>query len=103
VVENTGWLPSYITKKALEKKVIRGLICEIDLPEGAALQAGKMREEFSQLEGRVYKSAMLDEFDESTTDRVKVEWVIHAPQGGSVGLTARHDRAGLVRIRLELA
>src|SRR5690606_23465006 len=26
VVQNTGWLPTYVTKKALEKKVTRGVI-----------------------------------------------------------------------------
>jgi len=31
VVENTGWLPTYVTKKALEKKITRGVICEIEL------------------------------------------------------------------------
>ena len=41
VVENTGWLPTYVTKKAVEKKVSRGVICEIELPEGASLQSGK--------------------------------------------------------------
>ena len=102
VIENTGWLPTYITKKALEKKVTRSVICEIELPKGATLQAGKPRDEFAQLEGRAYKLAMLDEFDESTSDRLKVEWVIHAPQGGSVKLTARHDRAGVVRTKLKL-
>ena len=102
VVENTGWLPSYITKKALDKKVVRGVIAEISLPAGATLQSGKPREELSQLEGRAYKPAMVDESDESNLEQVKVDWVIHAPQGGSIELTARHDRAGLVRTRLVL-
>ena len=60
VVENTGWLPTYVTKKAVEKKVSRGVICEIELPEGATLQAGKVREDLAQLEGKVYKSALAD-------------------------------------------
>ncbi|MEI7849515.1 MAG: M14 family metallopeptidase [Chloroflexota bacterium] len=102
VLENTGWLPTYITKKALEKKVIRGVLCEIELPEDATLQSGKQREEFVQLEGRAYKNATLDEFEESSTDRLKVEWVIHAPHGGSVALCARHDRAGLIRTKITL-
>jgi murein tripeptide amidase MpaA len=102
VVENTGWLPSYITKKALDKKVVRGVIAEISLPAGATLQSGKPREELSQLEGRAYKPAMVDESDESNLEQVKVDWVIHAPQGGSIELTARHDRAGLVRTRMDL-
>jgi hypothetical protein len=102
VVENTGWLPTYVTKKALDKKVTRGVICEIELPKGATLQSEKARKEFTQLEGRAYKPVMVDESDESTTDRIKVEWVVHAPKGGTVKLTARHERAGVVRAKLKL-
>ena len=57
VVENTGWLPSYVTQKALERKV-RGLVCEIELPKGAKLETGKPREELGQLDGRAYKEAL---------------------------------------------
>ena len=103
VVENTGWLPTYVTKKALEKKGSRGVICEIELPDGATLQSGKLREELAQLEGRAYKSAFADSWEGSTDDRLKVEWVVYAPQGGKVKLVARHDRAGTVRTELELS
>jgi murein tripeptide amidase MpaA len=102
VVENTGWLPSYATKKALERKLCRGVICEIELPEGAALRSGKVREELAQLEGRAYKSAQADGWEGSTDDRLKVEWVVHAPAGGVVKLLARHERAGVVRAQVEL-
>ncbi len=102
VVQNAGWLPSYVTKKALEKKVSRGVICEIELPGGAMLQSGKLREELVQLEGRAYKSAFADSMEGGTDDRLKVEWVVHAPNGGKVKLVARHDRAGTVRTELEL-
>jgi murein tripeptide amidase MpaA len=101
VVENSGWLPTYVTKKALERK-IRGLVCEIELPKGAKLETGKLREELGQLEGRAYKAAALSEFDEGTSDRVKVEWIIHAPKGGKVKLIARHERAGTIRSEVEL-
>jgi murein tripeptide amidase MpaA len=102
VIENTGWLPSYVTKKAVEKKVSRGVICEIELPEGASLQSGKPRQELAQLEGRAYKAAFPDGWEGGTDDRLKVEWVVRAPQGGTVKLTARHERAGVVRAELEL-
>ncbi len=101
VVHNTGWLPSYATKKAVEKKVVRGLICEIELPEGATLEAGEPREERGQLEGRAYKEAFPGA-DDTTEDRIKVDWVIRAPQKGTVRLVARHDRAGTVRAEVEL-
>src|SRR5512140_1959207 len=35
VVQNTGWLPTYVSKKAQEKKITRGVVCEIELPKGA--------------------------------------------------------------------
>lgn len=103
VVQNTGWLPTYITKKALEKKVARGVIAEIELPEGATLRTGQPREELGQLEGRAYKpSAVSGWTADPTDDRAKIEWVVHAPKGGTVRLTARHERAGVMRMELPL-
>ena len=64
-VENTGWLPTYVTKKALERKVTRGVIAEISLPKGAKLESGREREELGELEGRAYKPVMVDEAEES--------------------------------------
>ncbi len=101
-VENTGWLPTYVTKKALEKKLTRGVIMEITLPKGGMLQSGREREELGELEGRAYKPVMVDEMEESTSDRVKFEWVVKAKKGSKVKLTARHDRAGIVKAEVIL-
>ncbi len=101
IVENTGWLPSYVAKKALEKK-LRGVVCEIEVPESAKLVTGKPREVLGQLEGRAYKEATLDTASEGTEERLKVEWIVRAPKGGTVKLVARHDRAGTVRAVLRL-
>ena len=104
VVQNSGWLPSYVTKKALEKKLVRGVVCEIELPEGAVLETGKPREVLGQLEGRAYKPVAPTSFyaTDPTEDRVKVEWVVRAPQGSVVKVTARHERAGSVVRELAL-
>ncbi len=105
VVHNTGWLPTYVTRNALNKKVVRGVVCEIELPEGASLETGKAREEVGQLEGRAYKpSSVSGSFfsADTTEDRAKVEWVVRAPRGGTVRLTARHERAGRVVTTVEL-
>jgi hypothetical protein len=103
VVENTGWLPSYVAKKALDRKVVRPVIAEIRLPEDATLVTGKLREELTQLEGRALKPAgNTGSNADVTDDRAKVEWVIRAPQGSMVTLVARHERAGTVRLDLPL-
>jgi murein tripeptide amidase MpaA len=104
VVHNTGWLPSYVTKKALERKICRGVVAEIALPEGAELVTGLAREEGPQLEGRAYKPAGSFGWSaDPTSDRAKFEWTVRAPHGGEVQLTAKHDRAGVVRATVTLA
>jgi hypothetical protein len=32
VVQNSGWLPSYVSKMALKHKLLRGVLAEIALP-----------------------------------------------------------------------
>lgn len=99
-VHNTGWLPTYVTKKALEKRTARAVVCEIDLPQGAELKSGRAREEIGQLEGRAYTPTTLTIWGAggaATADRAKVEWVVQAPKGSQITVTARHDRAGIVR------
>ncbi len=104
VVQNAGWLPTYVTKKAVEKKLVRGVVCEIELPTGASLETGKPREELGQLEGRAYKSSApgIYNVSDATEDRAKAEWVVRAPEGGAVKLTARHERAGAVVAEVKL-
>ena len=98
VVENTGWLPTYITKHALANKLTRGVILEIELPEHAVLVSGQLREVGGQLEGRAYTpvtpSSWAGWSGDATDHRVKVEWVIRAPSGTAITLIARHERAG---------
>lgn len=103
VVENEGWLPSYVTKKALERKVTRGVVAEISVPTDAELLIGLPRLEGPQLEGRAYKPAGSFGWNaDPTSDRAKFEWVIRAPEGGEVTLMAKHDRAGVVRATISL-
>ncbi|MEO8675595.1 MAG: M14 family metallopeptidase [Casimicrobiaceae bacterium] len=104
VVQNTGWLPSYVSKRALERKVVRGVIAEITVPTGAALVHGKRREVLGQLEGKAYKHTGVSFWpDYNITDaRVKVEWVVRAKQGECIDVVARHEKAGVVRATVTL-
>ncbi|GAC1547811.1 MAG: M14 family metallopeptidase [Herpetosiphon sp.] len=104
VVHNTGWLPSYITKQALNHKLVRGVICEIELPTNALIETGKRREELGQLEGRSNKPTSPSGWNatDPTEDRAKVEWTVRAPRGTVVQLRASHDRAGVVRTTVTL-
>jgi murein tripeptide amidase MpaA len=104
VVQNSGWLPSYVSKRALARKVVRDLIAEIALPAGATLVQGKRRVEAGQLEGRAYKHTGISFWGDPnlTDDRQKIEWVVRGRPGDRVDLVARHERAGTVRTHVIL-
>jgi hypothetical protein len=103
VLENSGWLPTHVTQKAVERKAVRPIEVSLELPEGARVATGKEREEVGQLEGRAERRAVMWwNVDHSTSDRTKVEWVVEANAGERVGVVARHERAGTVRAELVL-
>jgi len=106
-VANSGWLPAYISKRALTRKTVRGVLFEIHLPDGrpeVSLVSGKPRFEGPQLEGHAPKNS-LNAFLPSrdiTADRAVAEWVVRAPKGTRLVLSARADRAGAVRAEVSL-
>jgi murein tripeptide amidase MpaA len=103
-VANAGYLPSYVTKRAIERKTARSCVFEIGLPEGAELVHGKRRIEGPQLEGHAHKNslqAFLPE-REVTADRALAEWVVRAPAGTTLTLRARAGRAGAVEATVVL-
>jgi len=108
VVHNTGWLPTNVTQKAMDNKCVRGVVCEIGLGERTILETGKLREEFGQLAGRSGRGPSVGPGGhrggaDGTHDRLKAEWIVRAPEGGTVTMTARHERAGKVRAELRLS
>ena len=103
VLQNSGWLPTSVTEKALERKAVRPVEVELELPDGATLGAGDARTEAGQLAGRNgLRSTHWWGNDWSTSDLAKVEWVVSAPAGGELRVVARHQRAGTARAALQL-
>ena len=103
-VANSGYLPSYVTKRALERKTVRGVVFQILLPKGASLISGKERTKGTQLEGHAPKGSLQAFMPDRniTGDRAMIEWIVKAPKGTVVGLTATADRAGTVRSEVTL-
>ena len=104
VLENSGWLPTHGSQKALERKAVRPIEAELELPDGARVVSGEARADAGQLEGRVeHRNVYWWGTDVlSTTNRTKVEWVVEAKAGTRVGVVARHERAGTARAELTL-
>jgi murein tripeptide amidase MpaA len=103
VLENSGWLPTSVTRKAVERKAVRPVEVELELPEGGSLAAGEPKVEAGQLEGRHrQRSTYWWGTDWSTGDVAKLEWVVLAPSGGDLRVVARHQRAGTARAAVQL-
>lgn len=106
-VANAGYLPSYVTKRALERKVVRGVVFELHLPAGdtsVGLVSGQQRWVGPSLEGHAPKSS-LQAFApnrEVTADRAVAEWVVRAAPGTRIALSAKADRAGNVHTEVTL-
>ncbi|MDI4634861.1 carboxypeptidase [Pelomonas sp. V22] len=106
-VANSGYLPAYVTKRALERKVVRGVMFDIHLPANdpeVSLISGKERLEGPQLEGHAPKQSQLAFIGtrEVTADRAVAEWVLRAPVGTRLTLTASAERAGTIRTEVVL-
>jgi murein tripeptide amidase MpaA len=104
VVQNTGYLPSYVSKLALKHKSSRGVVGEIALPAGVELVSGKPREFGGELEGRAYKHTLMSFWTDTTptADRCVLDWVVKGAAGSVVQLVAKHERAGTVRAEIKL-
>src|SRR4029077_4737544 len=103
VLENSGWLPTNVSERAVQRKACRGIEVTLTLPDGARVVGGEPKVDLGQLAGRHMKRNMLGwRADDSTTERTKAEWVIEAPGGGTLLIEAKHQRAGVVRTSVEL-
>lgn len=103
-VANAGYLPSYVCKRALERKTVRGTVFEVVLPKGATLVSGKERMVQGHLEGHAPKTSLQAFLPnrQMTADREVAEWVIRAPRGTALSLRATADRAGSVATSVTL-
>jgi murein tripeptide amidase MpaA len=104
VVENSGFLPTYVAQRALQMKAVRPVRLEIDLPDGVALVGSNRKVEIGQLEGRSNKMDVSNLWAGSPTDnRGKAEWTVRAAPGTRITVTAVAERGGTIRQEISLA
>jgi len=85
-VVNQGYLPTSASDMAAQINVTKPVQVEISGP-GITLPVGKLKQELGHLPGYSEK---------------KVEWLVQAPAGAKVTITARAERAGKAEVVVEL-
>lgn len=106
VVENAGWLPTNVTKRAVDAGVATPMRATLTLPDGASLVHGRPEVELGQLQGRALRTSSIGMFavaNDGTGDRGVARWTVRAPAGTTLEVEVRQPRAGVVRSRVTLA
>ena len=96
VVQNNGFLPTYTSKKALERQCVRPVEVELTLPQGVSLVSGQLQQEVGHLEGRANKLWARSAGSSPTDNQCKIDWVLQGPRGAAVEVHVRSQRAGTV-------
>lgn len=96
-LENTGFLGTYGSRRAQERKAVRPIRLEL---EGAEVLSGERTSEVGDLEGRSNK---LDWTSNSATDnRLRRQWLVRAPAGTVLTVHVISERGGTLHLPLEL-
>ncbi len=98
IIENSGYLPTYVSKKAQERRFLKPLSVELILTEGIDLLSGEKKLELGQLEGRSNKQNIGPFQPGYSSDyRAKAEWFVSANPGAVITVEAYCERGGRVR------
>ncbi|WP_027483410.1 M14 family metallopeptidase [Deinococcus pimensis] len=103
VVENLGYLPTYTSARARERGVVPPIRVTLDLPQGASLVQGERSRDVGHLEGRSARPLLFAGAGGATNQETLVRWVVRAPLGTDVTVTAVSTRAGTTRATVRLA
>ncbi|HWA83069.1 MAG TPA: hypothetical protein VG820_06540, partial [Fimbriimonadaceae bacterium] len=110
-VQNTGWLPTNVSKIAADRKLCRGVVAEI-LRDGKSfegpgetephwLRSGLLRQEGGQLRGWSHVTAGGFGWGMDSTDDVAIfQWVVE--NGANYEFVVKHERAGVVRTSVQV-
>jgi murein tripeptide amidase MpaA len=107
-LQNTGYLPTTVSRRAADRRQVRPLIAELTLPDGARIlqTAGNStashgalpRIELGQLTGWSHKQSGMSFWPdaEPMSDIAVAEWIVSASPGTRAGLSAHAPRSGRV-------
>ncbi len=104
-IANTGWLATDVTALARKGGLVKPGHAEL-WGDGVDVIGGPARQTFGQLEGRAamrFSNGLFSNGWNGTPDRALVSWVVAAPAGSEVTVTAASDRAGRVSTTVRLA
>jgi murein tripeptide amidase MpaA len=102
IVQNAGYLPTYVSEQAKKVGANKPVKVEIALGEGAEIVSGTAEQEIGHLTGRANQYGVLSWNGTFPLDsRAIAEWIIRQ-KGGSVTVTAATAKAGSQTVEVPL-
>ncbi len=102
-LENTGYLPTYTSMQGKNRKAMRPVRVELELPEGSGLIEGKRITEIGHLDGRSSMHRMTAFGATSpTNNRSKAEWVVKINEMSIIKLHVTSERAGTIHAEIQI-
>jgi len=104
VLQNTGWLPTSGSQRAVDAKAVGNIEATLELPSGARLVEGQRVREAGQLAGLSEQRSLSTwwGYAPGTPDIATVDWLVEASEGTKLRVEARHRRAGVARAEVVL-
>ncbi len=104
IISNEGFLPTYMTERALKHETADPVHVSLELPATAEVVMGEASQSVGHLAGRDERTAPWSPWLRQWSDtKKKVEWLIRAPEGGEMTITVKAQRAGIQREPVQLA
>jgi murein tripeptide amidase MpaA len=104
IIKNVGYLPTYMTQRALKHQFATPVTAALDITDGVELLMGAATQDLGHLAGRDERTATWSPWmREWHTSQRKVEWLVRASAGTTLTITAQAQRAGTQRQKVTLA
>jgi hypothetical protein len=98
VIANHGFLPTYLSQRALEHQTAGPVIVTLETGGDAAIVMGAPTQDIGHLAGRDERAATWSPWMRQWSQtRKRVEWLARAPSGTHIMITAKSERGGTQR------
>jgi len=104
VVQNTGFLPTYVSERGKTSGRIESLMLELDPGEGVTIVSGKAEQDLGHLEGRANQHGSMGSTPQyANLSRARAEWIVSGGAGSSLEIKASTSKAGTVSATIRLS
>ncbi|HEU0164278.1 MAG TPA: hypothetical protein VFQ54_04485, partial [Thermomicrobiales bacterium] len=103
VIQNTGFLPTFVSEKGKATGLIKPVRASIDGGDDVKIVSGKQEQDLGHLDGRANVFGSMSSTPQyGNLTRTRVEWIVSGAAGSEIELVVKTTKAGTVRTTVAL-